>query len=255
MIRIIGHRGARNLWAENSLGGFRRTVALGVDAVELDLHLTSDGEIVVIHDPLLERTTTGNGPVTAHSLAALREKVRLRDTVNETLPTLAEVLDIFRPTGIELELEIKMDARGLPYPGLVEKTVAMVAERGMTERVMLTCFVPEIIEEFRRRVPQVRRLASIDRRSCELLGGLERTIGRFLDLDCIIALERTLFELDIERCVAMVGKRSRIGAWVPNTPQDLAFWMRQPIHQMTSDRPDLALLVRAALTGGRVEGL
>jgi glycerophosphoryl diester phosphodiesterase len=58
MIRIIGHRGGRNLWAENSLGGFLKSATLGVHAVELDLHLTRDGEIVVIHDPLLERTTT-----------------------------------------------------------------------------------------------------------------------------------------------------------------------------------------------------
>ena len=97
MTRIIGHRGARNLWAENSLGGFRRTAQLGVDAVELDLHLSQDGEIVVIHDPLLERTTNGHGPVSDHSLEALT-RLRLRDTIDETIPTLAQVLDLFEPT-------------------------------------------------------------------------------------------------------------------------------------------------------------
>jgi glycerophosphoryl diester phosphodiesterase len=68
MTRIIAHRGARNLWAENSLDGFRRTTQLGVDAVELDLHLSHDGAVVVIHDPLLDRTTNGHGPVSLHSL-------------------------------------------------------------------------------------------------------------------------------------------------------------------------------------------
>ena len=53
-MRIIGHRGARNIWAENSLGGFRNVCELKVQAVELDVHLSSDGEIMVIHDPLLE---------------------------------------------------------------------------------------------------------------------------------------------------------------------------------------------------------
>jgi glycerophosphoryl diester phosphodiesterase len=125
----------------------------------------------------------------------------------------------------------------------------------MLDRVVLTCFIPEVIEEFRRRVPHIRRLSSIDRRSCELLGGLERTLNRFLDLGCIIGLERSLFELDIRRCVDIVGSRSRIGAWVPNTVPELEFWMRQPIHQMTSDRPDLALLVRAAVESGRTAGL
>jgi glycerophosphoryl diester phosphodiesterase len=68
VIKLIAHRGARNLWAENSLEGFRRTADLPVDAVELDLHLSRDGEVVVIHDPLLDRTTTGEGPVAALSL-------------------------------------------------------------------------------------------------------------------------------------------------------------------------------------------
>ena len=86
MVRIIGHRGGRNLWAENSLGGFRKTATLGVDAVELDLHLTRDGEIVVIHDPLLERTTNGRGAVSDHSLQALT-RLRLKDTIDETIPT------------------------------------------------------------------------------------------------------------------------------------------------------------------------
>ena len=113
MTRIIAHRGARNLWAENSLDGFRRTAQLGVDAVELDLHLSQDGEVVVIHDPLLDRTTNGHGPVSLHSLEALR-RLRLRDTVDETIPTLAQVLDVFAPTRLELELEMKTDARGLP---------------------------------------------------------------------------------------------------------------------------------------------
>jgi hypothetical protein len=92
MIRIIGHRGGRNLWAENSLGGFRKTATLGVDAVELDLHLTQDGEIVVIHDPFLERTTNGSGAVSDHSLQALTS-LRLKETIDETIPTLAQVLE------------------------------------------------------------------------------------------------------------------------------------------------------------------
>jgi glycerophosphoryl diester phosphodiesterase len=125
------------LWAENSLGGFRQTAELGVDAVELDLHLSSDGEVVVIHDPLLDRTTDGHGPVSNLSVDALR-RLRLRDTVDETIPTLAEVIDFFEATELELELEMKTDACGRPYPGLIEKTVRLVEARGMVERVRLT---------------------------------------------------------------------------------------------------------------------
>jgi glycerophosphoryl diester phosphodiesterase len=245
MIRIIGHRGGRNLWAENSLGGFRNTARLGVDAVELDLHLTQDGEIVVIHDPLLERTTNGRGAVSDHSLEALT-RLRLKDTIDETIPTLAQVLDVFEPTGLALELEMKTDARGLPYPGLIDKTAALVTARGMTDRSRLTCFVPEVLDEMRSRAPRFLRLASLDRRSAEMLGGLERAIRRFIDLDCAIAIERTLLAADIERCHVLIGTE-RLGVWAPSTPGDLDFWLRQPIGQITSDRPDLALAIRAQL--------
>ena len=62
MTLITGHRGARNLWPENSLTGFRNAITLGVDAIEFDVHLTRSGELVVIHDATLERTAEGAGP-------------------------------------------------------------------------------------------------------------------------------------------------------------------------------------------------
>ncbi|GGH16314.1 glycerophosphoryl diester phosphodiesterase [Alsobacter metallidurans] len=244
---IIGHRGARNLWAENSLGGFRRTIDLGVDAVELDLHLTRDREIVVIHDPLLDRTTTGRGPVAALGLDALRQ-LRLQDTVDERIPTLDETLALFAPTSLHLELEIKTDSRGVPYPGLVQKTVAMVERYHMVERVRLTCFVPEVLEEIRAVAPSMRRLASLDRRSAEMLGGLNQALKRFMDLDCTIAVEKSLLEAEQDACLSVVGT-ARLGVWAPNTATDLHHWLRQPIAQLTTDRPDLAVDIRAQLAG------
>jgi glycerophosphoryl diester phosphodiesterase len=69
-----------------------------------------------------------------------------------------------------------------------------------------------------------------------------------LDLDCTIAIERTLLAPGAERCHALIGT-DRLGVWVPNAPVDLDFWLRQPIGQITSDRPDLALAMRAQATG------
>lgn len=238
-MRIIGHRGARNIWAENSLSGFRNVCGLKVDAVELDVHLSSDGEIMVIHDPLLDRTTDHKGPVGKLDREALR-KVKLHDTLGEAVPTLPAVLDLFGPTGIELEIEMKMDAFGRPYPGLLDKVIALVEERGLASRVVLTCFVPEVIEEIRTKAPHMRRLASVDRRSCEAYGGVERTLQRFVDLGCIIAVEQSLLRLVLDQASEIVG-RERLGVWVPNTVGDIAFWLGQPISQITSDRPDLVL--------------
>ena len=74
---VAAHRGGAALWPENSLRAFRGALVLGVDFLETDLHLTADGEVVVVHDPTLERTTTGAGPVRDRTLADLG-RVRLR---------------------------------------------------------------------------------------------------------------------------------------------------------------------------------
>src|SRR4029453_93606 len=162
MVLIIGHRGARNLWPENSLEGFRRTRALGVAAVEFDVHLARDGELVVIHDPSLERTTEGTGPVadrTATELAALG------------VPRLEAVLDIYAGTSVELHIEIKTDALGRPYEGLEKRLLDVIGQRKLEQQAIATSFVPEILETVRRLSPNQRVLGSLDRRPAEIFAG------------------------------------------------------------------------------------
>lgn len=241
MVKIIGHRGGRNLWAENSIAGFQNLLALDVDAVELDVHLSSDGVPVVIHDPLLDRTTNGRGAVQAQSAEALG-KVLLNDGRGQTVPTLAAVLDIFAPTKLELELEIKIDERGRPYPGMPEKIIALAQERNMLDRVFLTCFVPEVLEDVRMKFPDQQLLMSIDRRSAEFFGGFETVLKRGNDVATVLAFEKSLLEIVLDQCVAEVGT-PRLGCWVPNTETELEYWLSKPIGQLTTDRPDLAVLV------------
>ena len=87
MTLIASHRGGALLWPENSPTAFRETAALPVDQVEFDIHPTADGEIVVIHDATLDRTTTGTGPVAARTLAQLRA-LSLKVTEDDHMMTL-----------------------------------------------------------------------------------------------------------------------------------------------------------------------
>ncbi|MBI4560644.1 MAG: glycerophosphodiester phosphodiesterase family protein, partial [Candidatus Rokubacteria bacterium] len=88
---VAAHRGGALLWPENSLLAFRNAIALGADFLEVDAHPSRDGELVVIHDPTLDRTTTGAGAVRDRSLAELRA-LRLKDkdgkVTDQTIPTL-----------------------------------------------------------------------------------------------------------------------------------------------------------------------
>ena len=91
MAKIMGHRGAPADEPENTLRSFRRALAVGVAAVELDVQLTKDGRLAVIHDETLDRTTNGRGPVQDFTLAELK---RLDAGRGEPVPSLEEVFDL-----------------------------------------------------------------------------------------------------------------------------------------------------------------
>ncbi|GEP55830.1 glycerophosphoryl diester phosphodiesterase [Reyranella soli] len=235
MVLIIGHRGARNLWPENSLQGFKRTRDLGVDAVEFDVHLSRDGELVVIHDPSLERTTEGTGPVAERTA---------RDLDAMGVPGLKAVLDVYAGTPIELHIEIKTDVLGRPYEGLEKRLLDVIGRRKLEHQAVVTSFVPEILETVRRLSPQQRVLASLDRRSAELFGGLPSALDRLAVIgNCMVAVEKGLLADSLDLCLRRVGGEF-LGAWVPNDDADIADWLARPIRQITTDRPDVALALR-----------
>jgi glycerophosphoryl diester phosphodiesterase len=105
---VYGHRGAAAEYPENTLPGFRRALELGIEGIELDVHLSKDGVPVVIHDETVDRTTNGKGAVADLTVAELRA---LDAGDGEHVPTLAEVLDL---VGDELvvDIEVKANAAG-----------------------------------------------------------------------------------------------------------------------------------------------
>lgn len=117
MTIVVAHRGASAVAPENTMEAYRRAVEMGADAIELDVHLTQDGQLAVIHDDTLDRTTDGTGSVAGMTVEALRAfDAGFRFTGPHgdfpfrgrglQVPTLPEVLD-WLPDGIGLVVEIK----------------------------------------------------------------------------------------------------------------------------------------------------
>jgi len=244
MTLITGHRGARNLWPENSPTGFRNTLTLGVDAVEFDVHLTRAGELVVIHDPTLERTAEGSGPVRDLTPAA-RARTKLKGT-DESIPTLSEVLEILAPAeGITLHVEIKLDETGTPYPDIVRRVAAELARFGVEERACLTSFDTSVLEDCRRHAPEVARLVSVNAGWAERQGGLAAFIDRVDGLVELVAIHHELMEAEW----TMIRERlplDRLCVWTLNDEAGIRHWLDRGIGHLTSDQPDLALALRAA---------
>jgi glycerophosphoryl diester phosphodiesterase len=164
---VMAHRGGAGLWPENTAHAFRQSVALGVDVLEMDLHGTSDGALVVIHDATVDRTTNGAGRVNSLTLAELKRlDAGYRWTADGgrtfpfrgkgiNVPTLREVLEEF--PGARLNIDIKQ-----AQPSLVKSFCGLLGERGAKERVTVASFHSSTLAEFRRECPGVKTSASMD---------------------------------------------------------------------------------------------
>lgn len=121
-VKVFAHRGASHYAPENTLPAFALAAEQGADGIELDVHLTKDGELVVIHDEKLDRTTNGTGWVKDYTLAELKTFCadnHLSGYPDARIPTLREVLELIRPTGLLVNIELKTSI--LWYDGIEEK--------------------------------------------------------------------------------------------------------------------------------------
>lgn len=144
--QVIGHRGASAEAPENTLAAFRRALAIGADAVELDVHLSADAEPVVIHDHVLGRTTDGRGLVGSHPLSALRHLDAGRwfgeAFAGERIPTLVEALDVLRSVRVIVELK----NGPVRYPRIAERVAAVIRSSGH-QTVTISSFDHPLLRE------------------------------------------------------------------------------------------------------------
>jgi glycerophosphoryl diester phosphodiesterase len=153
---VIGHRGASGYAPENTMVSFERALALRADAIELDVHPTSDGELVVIHDATLERTTNGHGLVAQHALAQLREldagswfDPSFRD---ERIPALDEVLGWAKG---RTKVVVELKHGPLFYPNVEELLVAILDRHGMRADVLAISFDHYSVRKLKQLAPDI----------------------------------------------------------------------------------------------------
>jgi glycerophosphoryl diester phosphodiesterase len=152
----VGHRGARGHAPENTMTSFQKGADMGVDAVETDVQLSKDGEVVLIHDHTVDRTTDGRGFVKDMTLAELKglDAGSWYDPkyAGERIPTLTELL-AWAKDRVGVALEIKNGP--IYYPGIAEKTVRLVRQHGMERQVILISFDHLVLREAKQIAPEI----------------------------------------------------------------------------------------------------
>ncbi len=143
MTLVIAHRGASGYRPENTLAAFELAVEQRADMIEVDLHLSADGVVLIRHDAELE-SLGGRGEIADLPAARIRE---LDAGGGQPVPTLDEVLDRFGAR-IDFNLELKPRGRS-PYPGLEGLVLAAVEKRGLLGRTLFSSFADPVLERLR----------------------------------------------------------------------------------------------------------
>jgi glycerophosphoryl diester phosphodiesterase len=239
---IIGHRGFRSRYPENTLAAFAGAIDAGADMIEFDVQLTKDGHPVVIHDRTLDRTTNGAGPVTACSLSELK-KLNAGSWFHsrfcaETIPTLDEVLDLAdKKVLMNIEIKVDDDQPLYEYEGIEHKVINSVNRRNLMPHVLMSSFHKPILEN----------LHGIDPRAAI---GVLTEFGEKPDLSgmcrALDAFSWNPYYLELEEItIASVHKKGfKVIPYTVNDPDDIRRLIQLGVDGLFTDDPQTALEIR-----------
>jgi glycerophosphoryl diester phosphodiesterase len=214
----IGHRGVMGVEPENTLRSFIAAQHAGLDLIELDLHLSKDGALVVMHDADVDRTTDGSGPIAEMTLAELRA---LDAGHGERVPVFEEVLDAVRAP---LQAEIKDTAAARALAEVMHR-------RDLVGRVEVSSFHDEAIAEITRLVPGVRTALIASRYGVDVV---DRAVEVGAATVCLNIRRLTLEVVEHARKADL-----RIIGWVVNTQDHLRLVRALELDGATTDYPQI----------------
>lgn len=138
--KVWAHRGASGYAPENTLDSFELAIEQGADGIELDVQLSRDGEVMVIHDEKIDRVTNGTGLVQNYTWRALKQfnASKVRSWIPTQIPTLQEVYELMRGTGMTINVELKTSV--IRYEGIEEKVLKIAKDMHMEDYVVYSSF-------------------------------------------------------------------------------------------------------------------
>ena len=154
-MKLFAHRGVMARHPENTMSSFQAALEAKADAIEADVHMTKDGNLVLIHDETINRTTDGLGRVADMTLAEIRGyNAGVTFAVQEKIPSLSELIDLCRGTSVVLNLEVKTDIER--YPGIEERLVELILnERFPVDQIVFSSFNHVTLKRLSRLLPEV----------------------------------------------------------------------------------------------------
>lgn len=243
----VAHRGGSLLAPENTLAAFRTALTLSVDAIELDVQMTSDGHAIVFHDNTVERLTDGTGNILDLDLAYLRSLNAAAHFKGgwpepQRIPTLREVLDLVRArTRVYLEIKTsKRDGVYGRYPNIVEAVLRDLRATNMLDNVLVMSFDGTLLPQIKQLAPSVKTAAIISENMWK--GEGDTAFEAVLQFASSLGVDwiNVYHELLAEPMPITAQKRGlKVGCWTVNTLEEMRRLAALGVNSITSDRPDL----------------
>lgn len=240
MMKIYAHRGNKSEFPENSLQAFRSAIELGVDGIECDVHLSADGQAIIIHDETIDRTTTGKGEIIEMSLSEIK-KVNLVNPdgsiSQEKIPTLTEMLEEFDRLSFKGELNIELKTDQHEYEGIEQLVKQIVEAKPRTYQIIYSSFNWHSIERMGQLTPQADLALLI----AEPLLAYQKHIP---------VLKPSALHVDfklVERLDSNYSQNLPLRLWTVNDQTELEKWLSEketPVEVLMTDYPRLALQLR-----------
>lgn len=243
--KIQAHRGASAYRTENTLEAFSLAVEQGADGIELDVHLTKDGHVVVAHDERLERVSNGSGLINDHTLNELKAmsfNKLFPDHPVCRIPTLGEVYELIKPTRLTVNVELKTTE--LMYPELPQKLVELERGYGMGGRVMYSSFNHYSLLALR----QLDRNAEIG--LLYALGMVDPWVyAKYVSANAIHPNYAIIAALP-DTVVKCHENGVKVNVWTVDDPKIIGYMLKCGVDAIITNKPDVALECRAAVNGG-----
>lgn len=228
--QIIAHRGGREWAPENTLAAFKKSIDLKVDGIELDIHRCKSGELVVIHDDDLNRTTNGGGYVKDATLDELR---RLsagawynQEFASERIPTMKEVLDFVNG---DLIINIEIKNTPMNYVGIDDELIELLKPYKHRDKIIVSSFDHKIIQSFHKKEPEIPVAVLAAARFVDL-GDYCKKVGA--------TYFHPAFDCSTEDAIREAhDAKLHVNSWTINAPRDWKTSLKWQIDGIVTDDP------------------
>ena len=238
MTEIFAHRGASGYAPENTLEAFRLAMEQGADGMELDVHLTKDGEVVVIHDETLDRTSNGHGNVRDYTLEELKKfsfHNHMEKYQGVQIPTLKEALNLVKNSCMKVNIELKTGIYW--YEGIEEKTMDIVKTMGMEDRVIYSSFnhysIQKVLEQ------------NSDAETAYLFSDVPLNMEKYAKDTGVKGLHPAVYHLKMADFLETYMKSGlKVRVWTVNNKEDMKMFMDAGVDAVITNYPKVSVELR-----------